>query len=207
MNIAIIGTGNVGAALATVWSKAGHHIFLGTRDIHSFKGEKLLSNKNTSLHTVESAVSNSEIILIATPAPSTIEVTKSLGNTSEKIIIDAMNIVMNKGPQGYNNTSQAILDHTQTCDVVKCFNTTGYNNMADPIYNKVAIDMFMAGDSTTGKNAARLLAKDAGYAECYDAGGNEQFFLMEQFALFWINLALFRGNGREIAFKLLKRDS
>jgi hypothetical protein len=29
--------------------------------------------------------------------------------------------------------------------------------------------------------------------------------LMEQFAWFWINLAMFQGQGREIGFKLLKR--
>lgn len=33
MNIVIIGTGNVGGALATKWAKAGHNIFLGVQDI------------------------------------------------------------------------------------------------------------------------------------------------------------------------------
>lgn len=32
MKIAIIGTGNVGGALATKWANAGHHIFLGVKD-------------------------------------------------------------------------------------------------------------------------------------------------------------------------------
>jgi hypothetical protein len=49
------------------------------------------------------------------------------------------------------------------------------------------------------------LAKDAGFAACYDIGGNDKFQLMEQFAFFWINLALIQGQGREMAFKLLKR--
>jgi hypothetical protein len=40
---------------------------------------------------------------------------------------------------------------------------------------------------------------------CYDIGGNDCFQLMEQFTFFWINLAMFRGQGREIGFKLLKR--
>jgi hypothetical protein len=29
--------------------------------------------------------------------------------------------------------------------------------------------------------------------------------LMEQFAWFWINLAMMQGHGRNIAFKLLKK--
>ena len=77
--------------------------------------------------------------------------------------------------------------------------------MANPIYNGMAIDAFMAGDSTEGKKVAAQLARDAGFAECYDIGGNDKFDLMEQFAWFWINLAMFQGQGREIGFKLLKR--
>jgi 8-hydroxy-5-deazaflavin:NADPH oxidoreductase len=52
----------------------------------------------------------------------------------------------------------------------------------------------------------RELALEAGFAECYDVGGNDKFTLMEQFAWFWINLAMFQGQGREVAFKLLKRQ-
>jgi hypothetical protein len=51
----------------------------------------------------------------------------------------------------------------------------------------------------------RQLALDADFAECYDVGGNDKFQLMEQFAFFWINLAMMQGQGREIGFKLLKR--
>lgn len=205
MKIAIIGTGNVGGALARRWAKAGHQIFLGVRDTLQFKGKELLGNSNTSAHSIREAVDLAEVILIATPAPATIAVAQSLGDTSGKIIIDAMNIVMNRGPEGYSNTSNAILAYTQTDDVVKCFNTTGFNNMLDPVYDGLAIDLFMAGDSIAGKKVARQLAKDAGFEECYDIGGDDKFDLMEQFAWFWINLAMFQGQGREIGFKLLKR--
>lgn len=67
------------------------------------------------------------------------------------------------------------------------------------------MDLFVAGDSERGKQTAIQLAKDAGFGECYDIGGNQQFALMEQFAWFWINIAMFQGQGREIGFKLLKR--
>lgn len=205
MKIAIIGTGNVGGALATKWADNGHEINLGVRDINNFKGKELLNNPNTKVYSVTEAVKNSEIILLSTPAISTVEVVKSLGDTTDKIIIDAMNIVMNRGPQGYKHTTDAILDNTQTRDVVKCFNTTGFNNMQNPIYGEVAIDLFVAGDSEKGRQTAIKLAKDAGFEECYSIGGNDKFELMEQFAWFWINLAMFQGHGREIGFKLLKK--
>jgi 8-hydroxy-5-deazaflavin:NADPH oxidoreductase len=205
MKIAIIGTGNVGAALATKWANKDHVINLGVRDTTNFKGIELLHNPNTKAFKIEEAVKQSDIILLSTPAISTIEVVKSLGDTFGKIVIDAMNVVMAKGPKGYKHTTDAILDNTKTRDVVKCFNTTGFNNMVNPVYGTLTLDMFVAGDSEKGKSAASQLAKDAGFAECYDIGGNDKFELMEHFAWFWINLAMFQGQGREIGFKLLKR--
>ncbi len=205
MNIAIIGTGNVGGALATQWSKAGHNLFLGVQDLQKFKGMALLNNPNTSVHQVQEAVNQSEVILVATPATSAARVAQSLGDTTGKIIIDAMNIVMGRGPQGFTNTADAILANTESTDVVKCFNTTGFNNMLNPKYGDLAIDAFVAGNSVRGKEAAIQLALDAGFGACYDIGGNDKFELMEQFAYFWINLAMSQGQGREIGFKLLKR--
>lgn len=205
MRIAIIGTGNVGGTLATKWAAKGHEINLGVRDIRNFKGKELLSNPNTKAFTIEEAVKNSEIILLSIPATAVVDVVKSLGDTTGKIIIDTMNIVMGRGPQGYKHTTDAILENTQTKDVVKCFNTTGFNNMLNANYGDTTLDLFVAGDSEKGKDAAIQLAQDAGFATCYAIGGNDKFELMEQFAWFWINLALFQGQGREIGFKLLKR--
>lgn len=54
-------------------------------------------------------------------------------------------------------------------------------------------------------DGGRQLALDAGFGECYDVGGNDKFPLMEQFAFFWINLAMMQGQGRKIGFKLLRR--
>lgn len=206
MKIAIIGTGNVGGALATAWSKKGHSILLGVRDTNAFKGKQLLENPNTSACTITEAVKQAEVILISTPAITAAEVSRQLGDTNGKVIIDAMNIVMGKGPEGFSNSTEAILANTPSRDVVKCFNTTGFNNMANPQYGDTILDLFMAGDSSRGKTIARELAIDAGFAACYDIGGNDKFDMMEQFARFWINLAMFQGMGREIGFKLLKRS-
>ncbi len=206
MKIAIIGTGNIGGTLARKWHARGHAILLGARNTESIKGKDLLQMDGVEVVTIHEAVGLSDVILLATPAPLAVEITQSLGDTSGKVIIDAMNIVLGKGPQGFSNTSEAILNHTQTKDVVKCFNTTGFNNIENPIYGAEAIEMYMAGDSVKGKDIARQLALDAGFSECIDVGGNDRFSLMEQFAFFWINLAMMQGHGRNMAFKLMKRD-
>ena len=205
MKIAIIGTGNVGGALASKWSDAGHTIYLGVRDRDNFKGKHLLKNSNTTAEFVKEAVDKADIILIATPAVNAVAVATSLGDTTGKIIIDAMNIVMGNGPEGFTNTTDAILANTASEDVVKCFNTTGFNNIENTKYGQFDIDIFTSGDSEKGKKIAVQLARDAGFGACYDIGGNDKFQLMEQFAWFWINLAMFQGEGREMAFKLLKR--
>ena len=205
MNVAIIGTGNVGGALASKWAHCGHKIYLGVRDSSNFKGKELLKNPNTRVCSIHDAVQASEVILISTPAIVAVDVTVSLGDTSGKIIIDSMNIVMGRGPVGYNNTSDTILANTITKDVVKCFNTTGFNNIVNTSYGTQKLDVFVAGDSIKGKEITKKLALDAGFAACYDVGGNDKFELMEKFAFFWINLAMLQGQGREIGFKLLKR--
>jgi len=90
-------------------------------------------------------------------------------------------------------------------EVVKCFNTTGFENMKNPAYGDTQLDLFMAGNSTAAKAIARQLALDAGFANCYDFGGSDRVALLEQFALAWINLAIFQQMGRNIGFKLLVR--
>lgn len=206
MKISIIGSGDVGSSLAQKLIKAGHTVLIGAKFPLSEKSVKLATKIGEDrFTTITNAVEQTEIIILATPAPYAIEIAQSLGNTSNKVIIDTMNIVMGRGPAGFSNTSEAILANTTTKDVVKCFNTTGFNNMLDPRYSELAIDAFVAGDSTKGKAIAQQLAIDAGFENCYDVGGNDKFDLMEQFAFFWINLAMFQGQGREIGFKLLKR--
>lgn len=207
MKIAIIGTGNVGGALATRWAHKGHEILLGVRDLQDFKGKDLAQLPGARVMGMAEAVKEAEVVLLAVPAMVVVEVVQQLGDTTGKILIDAMNIVMGRGPQGFGTTAEAILAHTQTRDVVKCFNTTGYNNMLNPQYGDQALDMFVAGDSERGRAVAIQLAEDAGFARCYSIGGNDRFALMEQFAWFWINLAMFQGQGREIGFKLLHRDT
>ncbi len=205
MNIAIIGTGNVGSALAGKLSEAGHKVVLGVRDVNNFKGKELLNQKKSiTAKSITEAVNESEVIIIAATPESVKSIAESLGDVSGKVIIDAMNSVFTK-PEPFPNTTEALLNLTNCKDIVKCFNTTGFENMSDTKYGNINIDMFMAGDSIKGKEIARKLSIDIGYEECYDFGGNDKFGLIEQFAMCWINLAIMQGLGRNIAFKVLKR--
>lgn len=203
MNIAIIGTGNVGGALATNWSKKGHTINLGVQDVNNFKGQYLLENAKTNVYSISEAVTQSDVMLIATPPTAIFDILELMGDISGKIVIDATNAVM-KSPEPYKTVYHALADKTNA-DIVKCFNSTGFENMLNPNYNGEAIDMFMAGDSEKAKAVALQLSIDAGFGSCMDFGKSDKVELLEKFALSWINLAIMQGHGRNMAFKVIRR--
>lgn len=205
MKIAIIGTGNVGGALATQWAKAGHQIFLGVQNMEDFKGKQLLENENTSVHTIAESVENSEVILVAAVPQATQSISEAIQDFAKgKVLIDAMNSIRTR-PEGFNNSFEAFQHYLSEIEVVKCFNSTGFENMQNPVYNGEGIDMFVAGSSEKGKEVAQKLSLDAGFSTCWDFGGDDKVQLLEHFALSWINLAIMQGHGRSMAFKLLKR--
>lgn len=205
MNIAIIGSGNVGGALAQSLIKAGHSVLMGVRLPLSEKSLKLAAKIGEDrFAVVENAAKQSEVIIITTPPDAVLAIIPQLGDVSKKVIIDASNSVRVK-PEPYATVFQAIKAITKSELVVKCFNTTGFENMLNPIYNGEGIDMFCAGNSKEAKQIAEKLSKDIGFASCYDFGGDDKVELLEKFALSWINLAIMQGHGRSMAFKVVKR--
>ncbi len=205
MKIAIIGAGNVGGALAQGWARAGHEVILGARNPADSEIKALIAtSKNISATTVSEAAQRADAILISVPVAAIKDVAQSLGEMKNKIIIDATNSVFQK-PEPFAHGVEAFKAITKCEDVVKCFNSTGFENMANPKYGEVGIDMFVAGSSAKGKAVAKQLAHDLGFAECYDLGGDDKIALLEQFALSWINLAIMQKHGRGMAFKILKR--
>jgi predicted dinucleotide-binding enzyme len=204
MKIAVIGSGNVGGALAQGWAKAGHEITFGVRNKDEFKGNRLNETKNITIASISEAVKKSEVIVISAVPQAVQSIAEAMGDVSNKVIIDAMNSVRVK-PEPYSNTTEALVQLTNCKDIVKCFNTTGAENMANPLYQGKGIDMFYAGDSDKAKKVAEQLAKDLGFENVYNFGGSDKFNLLEHFALSWINLAMMQGYGRGMAFKVLKR--
>jgi len=199
MKIAIIGHGNVGGALAKNWVQKGHNIIIGTRKKNDEKAAALAQHPDIAIAPIQEAVAETEVLLVAVPAKATDDVVETIGEVADKVLIDATNSV------GQPSTAFDVFQSKTQADVVKCFNTTGYENMRNPVYGMDAADMFMAGDSERAKKVAKQLALDAGFAECYDFGGSDQVKALEHLAFAWINLAIFQQHGRNIAFKILQR--
>jgi len=205
MNVAIIGSGNVGGALAQKWLKAGHSVLIGAKFPLSDKNIQLATQIGEDRFTsIENSIKQSEVILVATPPTAIFEIIEQLGDVTGKVMIDATNSIM-KAPEPYKTVYHILADKTKA-EVVKCFNTTGFENMLNPVYNGEAIDMLMAGDSEPAKSVAKQLALDCGFGTCIDFGKSDKVELLEKFALSWINLAIMQGYGRDLAFKVVRRS-
>lgn len=205
MKIVIIGTGNVGGALAQQLIKAGHTVLMGAKFPLSEKSIRLATKIGEDhFASIENAVKQSDVIIVTTPPDAVLQIIPQLGNIQGKTIIDATNSIRVRA-DNYPTAYHAIKAITKSNAVVKCFNSTGFENMLNPIYNNEGIDMFCAGDDKQAKQVAEQLSKDIGFASCYDFGGDDKVELLEKFAFSWINLAIIQGHGRDIAFKLVRR--
>jgi 8-hydroxy-5-deazaflavin:NADPH oxidoreductase len=206
MKISIIGSGNVGSALAQGLLKAEYQVSFGVRDTSSAKSSMASALVNgATVTTIAEACKSAEVIIITTPSDAIVSLIPQLGDVKNKIIVDTTNSVRTR-PEPYPTAFHAIKDLTKSEKVVKCFNSTGFENMTNPIYpNFGGIDMFCAGNDKESKSIVQQLAKDIGFSECWDFGGDDKVELLEKFALSWINLAIMQGHGRNIAFKIVKR--
>ena len=91
MKIAIIGTGNMGAALARRVTAAGHEVRLASRNFAQAKqlaGE--LGPHARALPAAE-AVAGADLVIAATPYPQQTEALRAAGNLEGKTVVDISN--------------------------------------------------------------------------------------------------------------------
>jgi hypothetical protein len=208
MRIAVIGTGNVGATLGRGWAGAGHEVTFGTRDPSSDKVEQLLGSLGGKARAAaaKEAVEDAEVVVLATPWPAAEQVLRELGPLAGRVLLDCTNpLTRSLALEVGHSTSggEQVAAWSGGARVVKIFNTTGSDNMASPRYGEQAATMFYAGDDAEANQIAAQLARDLGF-EPVDAGPLANARLLEPLAALWIYLAYPGGQGRRIAFKLLR---
>lgn len=210
MRIAIVGSGNVGGTLGRRWAEAGHTVTFGVRDPGrgdaAVKGGAALPAQ-ARVASIEDAVREADVVLLATPWAVAVPTAAALPLAAGTILIDATNPL---GPQfrldlGTDGASGAerIQAAAPQARVVKAFNSTGYANMADPVYDGAPSVMFHAGDDADAKAAVRALVEVLGF-ESIDAGALRRSRELEHLASLWIGLA-FGGMGRDFAFRVVRR--
>jgi hypothetical protein len=201
VRVAIIGTGNVGGALAQALERAGHTIIFGTRTP---------DRTTPSQSTIAEAVAGADATILAVPFTAVPDVVVAAGGFAGKIVIDATN-PLGMGPRGLGLTmgftasgAETIAALAPQAKLFKAFNQTGFENMGDARGYAVRPVMFVAGDDGAAKPLVLQLVTDAGF-EAIDAGGLPASRLLEAYAMLWIELARKRGLGSNFAFTLRRK--
>ncbi len=209
MRIAVLGTGDVGGTLGKRWAQKGHKVIFGSRNPGRDDVRELLveAGPNAKATGYAQAVAGADVSVLATPWEAVQPLLESIGDWTGRILIDCINPLTPDLQSAVGTTTSAaeqIAGWAQGASVVKAFNTTGWNNMADPIYRGERITMFICGDNAEAKDIVTGLAEDLGF-EVVDAGGLILARCLEPLALLWIHLAIVQKLGRDIAFKLVRR--
>jgi predicted dinucleotide-binding enzyme len=201
VRIAIIGSGNVGTALAKSLLHAGHEVTFGVRDPDPAKPNEA---------SIAQASAGAEVVILAIPFEAAAQTVHAAAGFAGKILIDASNpLGMVEGGLGLTmgfetSGAERIAELAPRARVFKSFNQTGFENMADPGAYAARPVMFVAGDEPDGKAKVLSLVADVGF-EPVDAGGLRASRLLEPFGMLWIELVRKR-KFRPFVFSLQYRN-
>lgn len=197
MEIAVIGSGNIGSTLARHWSAAGHGVHLGVRDVTDSSVRELAGEVSASVSTPDDAAARSEVVAFAIPGGVLAEAVRGLaaeleGNT---IVVPANRMGGDKG-----NLAREVADLVPGTAVIRAFNTLPFELIAAGSLDGEQLDMFYAA-SENGDGVATELISACGLRPI-SIGGIEQAGLLDDLFALWAALAFGGGRGRRIAFAL-----
>ncbi|HKP11664.1 MAG TPA: NADPH-dependent F420 reductase [Blastocatellia bacterium] len=212
MKIAILGAGDVGGTLGRRFAEVGHEVFFGVPNPRDEKHRSLADQIGASAQfgTVAQAAREAQIILLAVPYGAVADAIRECGDLTDKILIDATNpLAFADGALklmvGFETSgAEQVAGLAGGAKVVKCFNQTGFGNMAEPRYGDAGSVMFVCGDDPAANETVRALAEAIGF-EAVDAGRLEVARLLEPLAMLWIHLAFTTDLKRGFAFALLRK--
>jgi 8-hydroxy-5-deazaflavin:NADPH oxidoreductase len=190
MDIAIVGAGNVGRALAGSFTRAGHHVVLASRDVDNAREAAALSGAEAAESVVE-AVRGADVVVLAVPYPSLTDVVETAGEAlAGKVVVDATNpLTADYSGLAVEGTSAAeqIQARLPRSHVVKAFNTVFAARQADPTVEGAPVDGFVAGDDQEAKAQVLALEESIGMRPI-DAGPLAMARALEAMALLNITL-------------------
>ena len=99
-----------------------------------------------------------------------------------KVVIDASNDIQGTGKL------HALAELTDGAHPVRAFNTLGWENFADPVFDGVTADLFYAAEEGNAKEVADRLIADVGLRPVW-LGGVDAFDLVDSLTRLWFTLA------------------
>ena len=192
MEIAIIGTGNVGKALGGSLVRAGHNVtFSATTPKHATEAANGIGARAAASNT--DAVDAADLIILAVPAAALGELAREIGvSAAGKVVVDVSNRPT-PDPAG-DSTSLAEELQAQLPDskVVKAFNTAFATRQAQPTLSGIAADGFVAADDESAKQTVLDVVESIGFRPV-DAGSLAAARTLEGMA--WLNISRALAGG------------
>lgn len=209
MQIAIIGSGNIGGGLAKAWRKAGHGVTFGARNPGDAELAALCQQIGAKATSIADSVKGAEVVVLAMPWAALDSVIAATGELAGVTVIDTTNAVK-RGADGmtleYGHTTssgEVVQAKLPKAHVVRSFNAQGAENLTAPKYGDVTSSNFYCGNDATAKAKVATLIAEVGF-EPIDAGPLTSARLLEPLMLLWMTCSRAVGS-RDIAFKLLRR--
>lgn len=174
--IALIGTGNVGAALGRRFAEQGHTVIYGSRnpadtDVAALVGR---TGRGATAAAPAAAAERAEIVVLAVPWTAAEDVVHSLGSLAGKIVVDPTN-PRQMAADGFadypfdDSMAERIARLAPGAHVVKAFNTLGAETMLDPALARAPVTIPLVGDDRAAKERVAALARAIGL-EAVDVG-------------------------------------
>jgi len=192
MKVAIIGAGNVGKALATSITRAGHEVTLSASSPESAQ-QAASAVGAQSAPSNAAAVDQADLVILAIPYAGGQQVADEIRDSViGKTIVDVTN-PLNADYSGLATDGSSAAEELQQrlpdSNVVKAFNTIFATNQASP---STDIDGYVAGDNATAKQKVISLVQSMGFAPV-DVGALSASRHLEGMA--FINIGLNAANG------------
>lgn len=212
MHIGIIGSGNMGAALGTIWAKQGHQVLFSYSRTPAKLNELVSTVPNASSGSVTEAAQFGEVILLAVPYPSLTEVLQDPSLFAGKTLITC---VSGLRPDFRGETVGLPTDRTRSVaeeiaqllpqtQVVEAFNLTFAEILQAPSrqIRGQSPSLFYCSDHNPAKQFAVRLIEECGY-EAIDAGPLKNARSLETLASVWVQFAVVSGYFPRLGFKAL----
>ena len=169
LKIGVIGAGNVGIALGTVWVKAGHEVMFSSRHLEDDKSLAAGLGAGASAGTPLEAAAFGDVLLFSVPYGALPDLGKELAEQIKgKVIIDACNPFPDRDGEiadwarekGAGLASAELLPGAR---VVRAFNAVGAERMGTANQEPGRIGMPIAGDDAEAVEIASQLIREIGY--------------------------------------------
>jgi predicted dinucleotide-binding enzyme len=205
MNIGILGTGALAAALGGRWSQAGHDIIVGGRSPD--KVRDLATRLSARPATIPDLVRDADAVLLAIAWDGVADVLREADDWAGTVLIDPTNAVEHgigvlRTPPGESG-AQRIAALAPGARVVKAFHLFPAEHWTDPTGEQATV--VICGDDPHALAVTETLIRDAG-AEPAVLGGLDRARQLEEVAGFTIGLA-FTGTAPRAALPHLPSET